>query len=614
VCGIVGMWERTGKRAAFRLEDLDAALARLGHRGPDHRGRWQSERDGLVLGHARLSILDLSPLAHQPMASPDGRHVITYNGEIYNFPEIRGALEAAGRRFRSTSDTEVLLAGYAQWGPAVLDRLVGMFAFAIWDARESTLFLARDRAGEKPLYYAAAGSTFAFASETSALTCLPDIDAGLDADAVALYLEQQVVPAPLSIYRGIRKLPPAHAMLVTRAQLRTWRYWDPTAIALQGPRAVDDRCALDQLDEHLRDAVRQQLVSDVPLGAFLSGGIDSTAVVAMMTETSSAPVKTFTIGFDVPGHDEAEDAGRVAAHLGTDHTVEVLTEKDAAALVPAIPAMYGEPFADSSALPTRLVASVARKQVTVSLSGDGGDELFGGYTRYRQLAILLALGRAGLRDRRLLALARHAPGRLGRFAQVSGEALAYDPYRPFLSAFSPPEVERLTGRPVPAYEAYDAAWTAAASLPVRRRAMLTDFVSYLPEDILTKVDRAAMSVSLETRAPFLDHRLIEWSLSLPLRLVRNKRLLKELAYRKVPRQLLDRPKRGFSVPLGTWFRGELRSDLEEALSPPLLEAVGVHGHDFVARLLREHLEGRRSHKSRLWALFVLSRWGAENGA
>ena len=611
MCGIVGIWDRSRGDPGQDRARVCAAMAALRHRGPDDRGVWQGGGGEVVLGHQRLSIIDVSASGHQPMLSADGRYALSYNGEIYNFRDLRTELEAAGHRFASHSDSEVLLQGYARWGHGVLDRLVGMFAFAIWDDHERTLFLARDRAGEKPLYYAERGAAFAFASELQALTEVPWVDTTIDPDAVSLYLEHQYVPAPLTIYRGARKLPPGHAMLVDAQGVRTWRYWDPLPLVLRPPEALDEEAALEQLSWLLERAVREQMASDVPLGAFLSGGIDSSAVVATMTGLGTTRVQTFTIGFDEAAMDESEHAGRVAAYLGTDHTTERLSARDALDRVPGIPATYGEPFADASALPTQLVSAVARRSVTVSLSGDGGDELFGGYGRYGHFERFAGLERrlgpvAGAAGE----LLRVAPGRVGYVADLLRAAHGSDLYHPFVSVFRRRDVRDLTGRPFPGFAPYERAWSAAADLPPRRRAMITDLHTYLPEAVLTKVDRAAMSVSLESRAPLLDHRIMEWTMRLPPPLVRDKALLKTYAYRKVPRALLERPKTGFGVPLASWFRTELRDLVHDALVPSRLEPLGIVGRGTVDRFVSEHMSGRQDHGSRLWALLVLSMWGS----
>jgi len=543
------------------------------------------------------------------MHSADDRYTITFNGEIYNYLDVRSELEAKGVRFRSQSDTEVLLEGYTFWGESVLDRLVGQFAFGIWDERLRKLYLARDRLGEKPLYFGHTANAFVFASEIQALRCMPGLDLSIDPAAVQLFLEHQYVPAPHTIYAGVKKLQPAHSMAVDRATAETTRYWDPLRFATWPERNVDEPKALEELEFLLHRSVKQQMISDVPLGAFLSGGIDSTSVVAMMAEHSSLPVQTFTIGFDVPGYSEATHAAAVAKHLGTDHTCEYLTITDAKDLIPGIPALYGEPFADYSALPTQLVSRVAREHVTVSLSGDGGDELFGGYERYEQYSRLSAVSRLlGPLPSALAPSLRRAPGRLGRLAGHVVGGRERDAYRPLVSAFNAVEVMELTGLPKPQYEAFDRAWRGTAGLKPRRRAMVADLVTYLPEAILVKVDRAAMSASLEVRAPFLDHRLVEWSLDLPTALVREKRLLKEFAYGKVPRSILERPKQGFGVPIAEWLRADLRDLMQDSLTPSRLAPLGVGNAGAVDRLINDHLASRRNNGGKLWTLMVLSLW------
>jgi asparagine synthase (glutamine-hydrolysing) len=540
------------------------------------------------------------------MISEDGRLAIVFNGEIYNYLELRHDLERRGVRFASSSDTEVLLYGYREWGEQIVDRLVGMFAFAIWDAAKDRLYLARDRAGEKPLYYAQGSWGFAFASEVGALTEMPGVGDAIDPDALSLYLQYQYVPAPYSIYSAIRKLPPGHAMRVEGTRVSVWRYWDPVPMAL-GPRlAISEDDAIGELESLLRTAVRGQMIADVPLGAFLSGGIDSTAVVSLMVELSTVPVRTFTVGFDVPAFDESMHAGAVAKVLGTDHTVEYLTERDALELIPEVPRMYGEPFADSSALPTHLVARTARRHVTVSLSGDGGDEALGGYPRYRYLAIASLVSGPRSIGRVVQPALMQLPGKLGRAASL----LSLSPievYRRLVSTFSVADVSSLMGS-TSRLEEYERAWASAAERPIRQRAMLADLLTYLPEAILVKVDRAAMATSLETRAPILDHRVLEFALRLPPHLLREKRLLKQLVYRRVPREIMDRPKQGFGVPLGRWFRGELKPMVMDTLTSDRLSAAGIRNVAVARRIVDQHMSGRADHPARIWTLLMLSMW------
>ena len=606
MCGIAGIRLSDSVGLDLAEERLERMLVRLAHRGPDDAGIWSDRPAGVLLGHRRLAVIDISPLGHQPMVSEDGRLAIVFNGEIYNYLELRRELERRGVRFASNCDTEVLLYGYREWGERVVDRLVGMYAFGIWDATSDRLFLARDRAGEKPLYYANGAWGFAFASEVGALTELPGVTDTIDSDAVSLYLQYQYVPAPYSIYRGVRKLPPGHAMRVEGGRATVWRYWDPVPFA-QAPRlAITEADAVAELESLLRAAVRGQMIADVPLGAFLSGGIDSTAVVSLMVELSTIKVRTFTVGFDVPEFDESKHASAVAKVLGTEHTVEYLTERDALELIPEVPRMYGEPFADSSALPTHLVARTARHHVTVSLSGDGGDEALGGYPRYQHVVVasLVAGPRSVFRVAK--PFLKRMPGKIGR-----GSALlslpAIEIYRRLVSTFAVADVRSLTGETVRLDE-YERAWTSTVGYPVRQRAMLADLLTELPEAILAKVDRAAMATSLETRAPILDHRVLEFALKLPVHLLRRKRLLKQLVYRRVPREIMERPKQGFGVPLNRWFRGELKPLVMDNLTADRLAAAGVQDDTVARRVIDEHMSGRVDHSARIWALLMLTMW------
>lgn len=612
MCGIVGIWETRSSEIGWREDQVRRSMSTIHHRGPDSHGVWSAADAGLTLGHQRLSIIDVSPQGHQPMQSADGRYVVCFNGEIFNFQELRSALQSEGVSFKSRSDTEVLVEGFARWGEDVLQRMVGQFAFAIWDDKERRLFLARDRFGEKPLYFCRTPRFFAFASEIQALRSLPGVDLAVEPAAVQLYLEQLYVPAPHSIHAGIKKLPPAHAMWVDVDSDDQKTYWDPLYFATQPVRAVSEGQALEELDELLRRSVQQQMISDVPLGAFLSGGVDSTTVVAMMTQLSTIPVQTFTIGFDVDKYSEADHAAAVARHLGTEHTCEYLTLSQAMELVPGVPATYGEPFADASALPTQLVSQVARKSVTVSLSGDGGDEIFGGYVRYDQYEKLAETSRwLGPLPGIAAPMLRGMPGRVGRLANHVMGGIERDPYRPINSCFNALEVRELTGLPNTQYEIYDQAWSRTAGLSPRRRAMTTDLVTYMPEAILVKVDRAAMSTSLEVRAPFLDHRLVEWSFGLPLELIKKKKILKEHVYKSVPRNIMERPKMGFGIPVAEWFKDGLRGLMEDALAPAAMERVGVTNAAAVRRYIDDHLSGKSDNGNRIWSLVVLSLWGAE---
>ena len=586
----------------------------MSHRGPDDAGVWASADGSVALSHRRLSIVDLSPLGRNPMGWDNGRLWITFNGEIYNFRELRQQLETAGHRFRSHTDTEVILAAYDEWGIDSVQRFAGMFAFAIWDEQKRRLWLVRDRVGKKPLYYSDAGGTLRFASELKALAADPQTPREVDADALRLYLRYGYVPSPFTIFSGIHKLPPAHQLLCEDGRVTVERYWDPVQHALE-PTARADQAAAGQLERILGTAVRQRMIADVPLGAFLSGGIDSSLVVALMQEQSTAPVRTFTIRFENPEYNEADHAAAVARHLGTEHHEHTCSDGDMLAVVDRLPAMYDEPFADSSAVPTYLVSRTAREMVTVALSGDGGDELFFGYPRYRHqrtAAAVLSLPRP-LRRAAAMGAARMPTRRLRRIADVL-RSDDTDHYARFAPGWTAPEIERMTGAPPLVAPAYADALRRAARLRIDSRAPLLDFVSYLPDDILTKVDRASMAVSLEVRAPLLDHRVAEFALALPIALKRRGRamkwLLRQLLYTRVPRELIDRPKMGFAVPLGDWLRGPLRERMDDYCRGHDLEDLGIHPG--LVRAMWAEFIRRENHRSDLlWHMFALVAWSRQ---
>ena len=640
MCGITGLWQRSGGSVEQLRERVDPMIDAISHRGPDDDGRWVDAAAGIALGFRRLSIIDLSPLGHQPMTSADGRYTVVFNGEIYNFQELRAELGADGHRFRGGSDTEVMLAGFSQWGIARgLERMAGMFAIAVWDTEARTLTLARDRIGKKPVYYGRVGRAWVFGSELKALRRYPGFRAEIEPRAVTEFLRFSYVPAPLSIYRGMYKLRPGYAVtLFADGRSTELCYWDAAKIARDGqrePLAVDDGEAVDQLDTLLRDAVARRMVADVPLGAFLSGGLDSSTIVALMQAQSARPVKTFTVGFDIPGYNEAEAAKAVAAHLHTEHTELYVTPEQARAVIPMLPTIYDEPFADSSQIPTYLVSQLARSSVTVSLSGDGGDELFSGYNRYfwgpgiwnRAKHLPLAVRRA------MCAAVEHTPPEyLDRAYAVIERALPAS-WRVRLPG---DKLHKLAGvlpaaDPMALYQRLVSAWQHPESLVVRaveppsdgaaaqylpdgfcEQMMFRDLVTYLPDDILVKVDRASMAVSLEVRAPLLDHRLVEWAWRLPhTQRVRNgsgKWILRQLLHRYVPHALVDRPKMGFGVPIDHWLRGPLREWAEDLLSERALEAGGLLHAAPIRRVWLGHLRGHRNDHTRLWPILMFQAW------
>jgi asparagine synthase (glutamine-hydrolysing) len=644
MCGIAGFWSR----ADSRLEATACIMRdRLRHRGPDDAGVWSDPDAGVALGQRRLSIIDLSPLGRQPMASADGRWVLVYNGEIYNYRDVAAELEGQGVRFRGSSDTEVLVEAIARFGvePA-LERVAGMFAFAAWDRAERRLVLARDRLGIKPLYYAFWKGSLLFGSELKALEAYPGFAPELDRDALTLYLRHTYIPAPHTVWRGVQKLEAGH-LLECRGPdrpvaARAW--WSAKAAALRSkadPFRGSAEEAVDELEHVLSRVVGEHMISDVPLGAFLSGGIDSSTVVAVMQAQSARPVKTFTIGFHEDDFDEASHARRIAAHLGTDHTELYLRSKDAEAVIPDLPEFWDEPFADPSQIPTYLVSRLARGSVTVALSGDGGDELFGGYTRYLDTlacwnrfcrgpaparavaAAALRAVPAGLVDAVGGAIWR-ARGRVRPFSASEAlrlrAAIIEQPtldalYRHSVSYWRAPESVVL-GAHEPATIVGDERLVADLPDPLERM-MLVDSVSYLPEDILTKVDRASMAVSLEARVPVLDHRVFEFAWRLPIgvrvRAGSAKWPLREILARHVPRALFERPKQGFGVPIVEWLRGPLREWCEALLSEERLRREGV----FDARRVREtwthYLEGR-ALDSNVWAILMFQAWWERRGA
>jgi len=635
MCGIAGFLDLARRTPADRLEALARAMAdSMWLRGPDAGGVHVEAEAGVALGHRRLSIVDLSPAGAQPMTSANGRFTIVYNGEIYTGDELRADLP--GLNFRGHSDTEAILEGIAAWGlDAVLPRLIGMFAFALWDRQTRILSLVRDRLGIKPVYWGRCGDSFLFGSELKALRAHPAFSGTIDPDAVASFLRFSYIPAPHSIYREIRKLPPGHVLTVDQAGNSTLRcFWNLAEITANGQANPDRRSREDilaELEPLLHDAVGRRMIADVPLGAFLSGGIDSSLVVALMQAQSSQPVRTFTIGFHQEGYNEAVHAKKVAAHLGTTHTELYVDPAHAQSVIPHLPKWYDEPFADSSQIPTFLVSEMTRKHVTVALSGDGGDEIFAGYTRYlwarsawRWTAPMPPLLRRGLAGGiRLLPphcwemLGRLSPKRvpqvgerIHKVAEVLPQASLDLVYRSLVSQWQDPASGVRSGREL-ASVIDDPALVLRVPDPIQRMQLL-DMLTYLPDDILTTVDRASMAVSLEARVPLLDHRVVEFAARIPTAVKltngQGKWLVRQVLYRHVPRELIERPKQGFGIPVGAWLRGPLRDWAADLLDESRLRQEGFFDPAALRRLWDEHQFGRRNRQYQLWGPLMFQAW------
>jgi asparagine synthase (glutamine-hydrolysing) len=649
MCGIAGFLTGASNELARELGEVSSAMdVCLQHRGPDDHGVWIDAECGLAIVHRRLSILDLSPAGHQPMISDDGRFVITYNGEVYSHQPIAAELTARGHKFRGHSDTEVILNSFAANGiEPTLKRLIGMFAIALWDRRERTLILIRDRLGIKPLYWAKFGKLFLFGSELKALRAHPGWTARIDRNAVAAFMRHNYIPAPHTIYSGVHKLEPGSILtLPWQGEPQITRFWNARAIARNGmlnPLEGSDAELAEQLETLMQDAVARRMIADVPLGAFLSGGVDSSTVVALMQQAHLGRVRTFSIGFDIPGYNEAPHAAAVAGHLATDHTELMVTSGQALDLIPRLPDIYDEPFADSSQIPTYFVSAMTRKYVTVALSGDGGDEVFAGYNRYRltqpRWQALLAMPRpmrnvaasvltmvqpdrwallAAMRPDRWTSLAPMLPERLRRpqtidelhkLAKVLKVASPNDIYRALVSDWEPSAVMLDAQEPPNIIE--DKALLQEFPNLLARMQFL-DLVTFLPDDILTKVDRASMAVALEARVPLLDHRVVEFSWRLPskakLRSHTTKRILRQVLYRHVPRELIERLKTGFGIPLGEWLRGPLRDWAEGLLAESRLRDGGLLDHRVVRQCWQAHLDGSPNLQSLLWDVLMLEAW------
>ena len=659
MCGIAGLLGQGSDLQAV----VEGMIRPIAHRGPDDQGVWTDPASGIGLGHRRLSIVDLSPLGHQPMESADGRFVLSYNGEIYNHLDLRRELAAAtgpsgnGVSWRGHSDTETLVECIAAWGLAeTLKKSVGMFALALWDKKDRSLQLARDRFGEKPLYYGWAGRDLVFGSELKAIRQHPGFNNPVNRRALQLYAARNYVPAPHSIYERLYKLEPGCILTVTpegasislaspptegsrTRGLRLERYWSYRDVMRAGfaDPVKEEGEALDRLESLLSEAIKGQGVADVPVGAFLSGGIDSSTVVALYQKYSSQPVRTFSIGFEEAGFNEAEYAKAVAAQLGTVHQERYVTVAETRDVIPALPAMYDEPFADSSQIPTHLVCRFAREQVTVALSGDGGDELFAGYNRHfaaprlwqrlqklpRPVRAMIGPPLSRLPSSLWSSAASLLPGtrqphvgsKIQKALRVAGSARDFDDvYNSFLDEWV------LEGTPVVGAASNDLGFDLdfAEGAPDTLRMMYSDAVSYLPDDILCKVDRASMAVSLETRVPFLDHRVAEFAAHIPLSMKvrggKGKHILRELLYREAPRNLFERPKAGFAIPVGEWLKGSLRPWAEELLDRSRMSAEGFFDADTVHRRWQDHLSGRRDSTPALWGVLMFQAWHREQSA
>lgn len=627
MCGIGGFLRPDGAMDETVAMHMAQSII---HRGPDDGDIWLAPEAGLALVHRRLAIVDLSLSGHQPMHSACGRYVIVFNGEIYNHITLRTELQKAeaAPAWLGHSDTETLLAVFAHWGiKAGLQRLVGMFAFALWDQQERTLTLARDRMGEKPLYYGWQNKTFLFGSELKALAAHPDFCGEINRAVLPLYFRHNYVPAPHSIYSGIYKLEPGHFLTLPGADnknLQIEAYWslgEAARTGLRHPFAGSPTEAVDELEIYLRQAVNGQMMADVPLGAFLSGGVDSSTVVALMQLLSNRPVKTFTIGFTEQGYNEAEHAKAVARHLGTEHTELYIQPAEAMKVIPLLPTLYDEPFADSSQIPTYLVAHLARQHVTVALSGDGGDELFGGYGRYSRAVSfhnrISAVPKALRPAAAAFCSALPSGSKSGRWERRKALLLALlraktdnDCYSPFVSHWL--AYDDLVVSKEESLYFFNNSAKQVQFTDFIDTAMFADSLTYLPNDILVKVDRAAMGVSLETRVPLLDHRIVEWVWRLPQSLKSQngnaKWVLRQLLYRYVPQSIIDRPKMGFGVPIAQWLRGPLRDWAEDLLDPARMKEEGFLNPEPVQLKWHEHLAGKRDWAYHLWDVLMFQAW------
>lgn len=622
MCGISGLLFSFAESSDLSVH-LNSMASILKHRGPDGAGIWYDDF-GVGLTHTRLAVVDLSPAGHQPMPSACDRYVIAFNGEIYNHKQLRKALEEQNQApvWRGYSDTETLLACFSAWGvEETLQKTVGMFAISLWDKQDNVLTLARDRFGEKPLYWGWNNDTLLFGSELKALKAYPEFDAQVDRNSLALLLRYNYIPAPHSIYKGIEKLKAGHFVQIVKGQARKdvepkpfWSFNHAVESGIQKPFSGNDVQAVDELEKILTESISDQMLADVPLGAFLSGGVDSSTVVALMQKQSSRPVKTFAIGFDEPGYNEAVYAKEVAQHLGTDHTELYVSSDDALALVPKLANIYCEPFADSSQLPTFLVSQMAKQHVTVSLSGDGGDELFGGYNPYQfapKIWTNIKLLPAPLRKLAVQALSGlPLPDKLQKLLSVFPAEDQYQFYQLMMSHWTNATDIVLGSENTDVFLSDPQQWPTTDSF--EHWMMVMDAGQYMSDDILVKVDRAAMANSLETRVPLLDHRIFEFAWQLPLHMkIREgvgKWVLREVLYRHVPKSMIDRPKKGFSIPLAQWLRGPLCEWAEELLSEERLVSEGYFQPAPIRKAWQQHKSGKADNALKLWSILMFQSW------
>ncbi|MDN3434313.1 asparagine synthase (glutamine-hydrolyzing) [Pseudoalteromonas sp. APC 3356] len=633
MCGIAGFLSSSSFQEVKAINVLKNMGASIESRGPDSHGEFFDSEYGLGLSHRRLSIHDLSPLGHQPMVTPSGRYVICFNGEIYNFSKIRSELLKKHIAFKGHSDTEVLLLALEYYGvESTLCMIEGMFAFALWDTEKEELFLVRDRTGEKPLYYGVFDNSFVFASQLNAMKCFPAWQGVIDRSSLNLLLRHKYIPAPYSIYSNVHKLEPGTYLKIIKSsneividKLKYWSYFDVAVNGLKSDTIIDESVAIDNLDLLLTNSIKQQMQSDVPLGALLSGGVDSSTVVGIMQANSTNKINTFSIGFDVPGYNEACFAKEIAEVLGTNHTEMYVTEQDAWNTAPEMWSIYDEPFADSSQIPTFLVSQLAKRHVTVALTGDGGDELFSGYSRYIRAKNLWNKSNKipGFAKNAISSFGRALPDNPGfcsksinRF-KLASSYLAHDEfsqfYKQIVSDWKQPELLTNANEHLSIFDHFsEGVINSGLTISTIEQAMLLDSMSYLPDDILAKVDRASMGVSLETRVPMLNSKVIEFAWSLPLdvkyRNGEQKWILKKVLDKYVPRKLHERPKMGFGVPLGHWLRGPLKDWASDLLDSKLIEQEGFFDSTIIDRMWFEHCTTTSDHSAKLWSVLMFQSW------